>query len=52
MNDTGSSWIQSCRAGYRDRNGRYTGGREIMHLDHIRTSFSPSMDIGWICVGG
>ena len=48
MNDAGSSWIQSDKAGYRDRNGRYASGNDIMHLDRIRAGFSPPMDIGWI----
>lgn len=32
MNDAGASWEQSYKAGYRDCNGRYAGGTEIMHL--------------------
>ena len=48
MNDASSSWIQSDKAGYRDRNGRYASGNDIMHLDRIRAGFSPPMDIGWI----
>jgi len=51
MNDTGSSWIQSYRAGYRDRNGKYTGGREIMHLvPHKDQLFAVNgywMDLRW-----
>ena len=51
MNDTGLSWIQSCRAGYRDRNGRYTGGSKIMHLvPHKDQLFAVNgywMDLRW-----